>query len=69
MVMLVLVVVVVVILLMPLVKVLVLFGFRKKGKGLDDLFWLPPIKSHGLLRETCRKLTMANANGGYRCYR
>ena len=45
---------VVVMLLMPLVMVLVIFGFRKKRKGLADLFMLLPLNPQGLLRKALR---------------
>ena len=38
----------------------VIFGLRKKRKGLDDLFMLLPLNPQGLLRESTRKLTMAD---------
>jgi len=47
----------------------VIFGLRKKHKGLDDFFMLLPLNPHGLLRESPRKLTTADLNGCYRCYR
>ena len=37
----------------------VIFGLRKKRKGLDDLFMLLPLNPQGLLRESPRKLTTA----------
>ncbi len=61
-----LVLLVVVMVVMPYLIVLVIFGFRKKCKGLDDLFLLLPLNLRGPLRESPKKSTTANTNGGYR---
>ena len=59
----------VVMLPLPVVMGLMIFGFRKKRKGLRRLEHSATAKSPGFLREAPRKLTTVNKNGCYCCYR